>query len=171
MTKKKKNSELVLKLIREAEQLIILNKYKESELILNEVLSLDDNNPEGHYLLGEALCKQQYFARSVEHLKRANSLLPDHPRILYLLGWAIFMNGDPDSGRQFLYSALKKLPHDIQIICDLAVLENQQGNTDEAIGYATLAMKIEPQNPMVQEVLMVINTTGKIRDQLKNKTN
>lgn len=128
-------------------------------------------NSEGHYLLGEALCKQQYFAKSVVHLKKANSLLPDHPRILHLLGWTTFMNGDPNLGRQFLCSALKKLPNDVQIICDLAVLENQQGNTNKAIEYATLAMKIEPNNPMVQEVLMVINAVGKMRDQLKNKAN
>ena len=77
----------VEKLVRKADQLMELNGYSEAKVILEKVLEKDSENVEAHYLLGEVLSKQNDFSSAVNHLKKALSLLPGHPRILHLLGW------------------------------------------------------------------------------------
>lgn len=37
------------------------------------------------------------------------------------------MNGDTELGRKLIKQALERIPDDIQILCDLAVLETRQG--------------------------------------------
>ncbi len=156
-----------IKQIRKAEVLLEKASYKEAEKILREVIKVDTTQVEAYYLLGEALCKQTQFPESVVMLERANKLLPGHPRILHLLGWALFMNGNPNKGRELLLKALILEPDDIKIICDLAVLENQTEHSDKAVEYATLANKIAPDDPMVQEVQAVTLMIKEMRSKIK----
>jgi cytochrome c-type biogenesis protein CcmH/NrfG len=160
----------IAKLILKAETLLENASYKAAEHVLREVIKEDDTQVEAYYLLGEVLCKQTQFSESVTMLEKANKLQPEHPRILHLLGWAIFMNGDPSRGRELLLKALILEPDDTKIICDLAVLENQTENSDKAIQYATVAQRIAPEDPMVQEVLMVTNMMKDLRSKV-NKSN
>ncbi len=151
-------------LLRKAEKLIGACNYQDAELLLNQVLEENSDETEGHYLLGGVLCKQSKFSLAVDHLKKALYLSPGHPRVLHLLGWAIFLNGDPDSGRKLILQSVEKLP-DAQAYCDLAVLENQQGNYDKAMEYALKTKEIEPENETVQEVIGVITFCRKLREQ------
>ena len=160
----------VEQLVREAEKLIEIEDYQNAEILLNQVLEENPNNAEGHYLLGETLCKKENFSSAVDHLRKALLLLPEHPRILHLLGWVTFMNGDPDSGRKFMLLSLEKLP-EVQTYCDLAVLENGQGNFEKAMEYALKAREIEPDSQMVQEVIEAIRYFKMLREQLTDKMN
>jgi len=170
MPKKITSKNKVEQMVREAEKLMEINDYQNAEILLNQALEENPNSAEGHYLLGEALCKQENFTLATEHLRKAFSLLPGHPRILHLLGWATFLNGDPDSGRKFMLLSLEKLP-ETQTYCDLAVLENGQGNSKKAMEYALKAKEIEPDSKMVQEVIEAINYFKMIRGQIISKTN
>lgn len=158
-------------LLKTAEKFIVLDRYVDAEAILLKAMQIDSSNPECHYLLGEALCKQGRFRESVKSLKKADLFLPNHPKIWHLLGWATFMNGDSQSGRKLLKSSLKQLPSDVSILCDLAVLENQEANSEEAMNYALKAIELEPENPMAQEVFQVVTTVSKIRSELTKKIN
>jgi len=160
----------VEKLVRKADQLMELNGYSEAKVILENVLEKEPENVEAHYLLGEVLSKQNDFSSAINHLNKALSLCPGHPRILHLLGWATFMNGNPDLGREFLLLSLTKLP-EVQTYCDLAVLENKQGNFEKAMEYANKAKVIEPENKMVREVIGVITYFRKLRQQLSSEIN
>jgi len=170
----KKNKKLsknkVGQLVREAEKLIKADNYQNAEILLNQAVEENPNNVEAHYLLGEVLSKQDNFSLAIEHLRKALFLFPEHPRILHLLGWVTFMNGDPDSGRELLLLSLEKLP-EVQTYCDLAVLENGQGNSEKAMGYALKAKEIEPESEMVQEVIEAINYFKMLREQIANKMN
>lgn len=139
--------------------------------MLKKILTLDDTNPEVYYFLGEALCKQEHFSESVKMLQKADTLLPNHPRILHLLGWATFLNGDPASGRKLLLLSLKKLPTEISTLCDLAVLENEDGNGEKAKELAQRALSIDPTNSMAQEVFQVVSFVNNLRDEQKKPTN
>lgn len=118
-----------------------------------------------------ALCKQRKFPQSLDALTKANKLLPQHPRIIHLLGWAVFMNGDADRGRKLMKQALKTIPLDVQMLCDLAILEIQQGNGKEAKEYAVKANEIDPSNHLAQEVFMKVVAFDKERARLIRNTN
>ena len=169
MTVAKKNK--VKGLLREAEKCLILGENPDAETISRQIIELEPNNSEAHYFLGEALCKQGKFQESVDTLKKANKLLPNHPRITHLLGWAIFMNGDVELGKKLIKQALERIPDDIQILCDLAVLETRQGNGDLAKEYALRAFKIDAIHPLVQEVFKTVVHFYKKRTKLTTKIN
>jgi len=161
----------VKKLLIEAEKHLILGENHNAETISRQIIELEPNNSEAHYFLGEALCKQGKFQESVDSLRQADKLLPDHPRITHLLGWAIFMNGDVELGRKLIKQALERIPDDIQILCDLAVLETRQGNGDLAKEYALRAFEIDAIHPLVQEVFKIVVHLDKERTRLIRKIN
>ena len=115
------------------------------------------------------MCKQELFEESITELEKADALLPDNPKISQLLGWAIYMNGNPKKGRGLLIKALKQIPGDVSILCDLAVLENQQEDDEKAEEYAVEAIKKDPNNPMAQDVLQNIMRFSKLRKLIKEK--
>lgn len=171
MQRKKILVDEVEQLVRKAENLIMeKDDYTTAAEILEQVLNKDSENIEAHYLLGESLSKKDNFGLALEHLRKALSLSPEQPRILHLLGWVTFMNGDPDSGRKFMLMSLEKLP-EIQTFCDLAVLENGQGNSEKAMEYALKAKEIEPASGTVQEVIEAIKYFKMVRDQITSKIN
>lgn len=161
----------VKKLLIDAEKCLILGENPDAETISRQIIELEPNNSEAHYFLGEALCKQGKFQESVDTLEKADKLLPNHPRIIHLLGWAIFMNGDVELGRTLIKQALTKLPDDIQILCDLAVLETRQGNGDLAKEYALRAFEIDAVHPLVQEVFKAVVYFDKERTRLTKNIN
>lgn len=160
-----------MRLIRQADKLLFLNEYKRAELLLNEAIKYEDQNPEIYYLLGEVYCKQGKFYESVVMLKKSLALLPSNPQILHLLGWTTFMHGDVKKGRELLKQALEQLPRDVSTLCDLAVLENQQQNEKKAKSYILRAREIDPSNPLVQEVFQTVLHFGNLRSRLKKKIN
>lgn len=158
-------------LLLQAEKALILNQYSHAKKILLSVIELDDKNPEAYYLLGEVYCKTNWFKESVQCLEKANRLLPNNPRIFHLLGWAVFMNGDTKQGRQLLLKALKTLSEDISILCDLAVLENQQFNYEMAEKYALCALEIDPNHPQAQEVFQATQMFKRLSSLRKREAN
>lgn len=165
------NKEKVKKLLQTAEKNLILGENLNAETISRQVIKIDPNSSEAYYFLGEALCKQGKFQESVNSLKQADKLLPNHPRIIHLLGWAIFMNGDVDLGRNLIKQALERIPEDVQILCDLAVLETRQGNSEIAKGYILKAYAIDPIHPLVQEVFKTVVHFDKERTSLTKNIN
>lgn len=161
----------IKKLLIIADGLLEGNQYDEAEIVLNKVMALDENNAECLYNLGEVYCKQERFEDSIRVLKKANALLSNNPRILHLLGWATFMNGDARRGRDLLLIALKKLPNDLMILCDLAVLENQQGNGKKSEEYALAALGVHPDEPRAQEVFAAVTFFNKLRENIYKKDN
>ena len=161
----------IKRLLQEAEKCLILGENLGAERISKQIIELDPRNPEAYYFIGEALCKQGKFQESVDSLKQADKLLPGHPRIIHLLGWAIFMGGDVELGRNLVKQALKKIPDDVQILCDLAVLETRQGNGEVAKEYALKAFEIDAVHPLVQEVFKTVVHFDKERTRLTRKIN
>jgi len=108
------NKSKVKNLIKQADSSLELARWEEAEKILRQVIKFNQKNPESYYLLGEALCKQERFIESISFLSKADKLLPNNPRILHLLGWTHFMNGNPNIGRELMEKAHYIFPEDIQ---------------------------------------------------------
>jgi len=161
----------VKKLIKQADKCLELTQWEEAEKILRQVLKVDQKNPEIYYLLGEALCKQERFIESIDTLSKADKLLPNNPRVLHLFGWTHFMNGNSNVGRKLMEKAHYIFPEDIQILCDLAVLENKEENYNQALIYINEALKIDPMNEMAKEVLQVTLYLKESNSKQRNKSN
>jgi Tfp pilus assembly protein PilF len=81
------------------------------------------------------------------------------------------MNGDSVLGRKFIVEAHQLLPEDIQILCDLAVLENKEGNEIRAKQHIQKALIIDPDNEVAREVFQAILYFGNLRKKLLKKVN
>jgi len=158
-------------LIRKAEKFIERAAYPEAELLLKDAIELDATNPEGFYLLGEALCKQQKFGESIVSLEMADTLLPKNPEIIHLLGWASFMNGSIDEGRKLMELSLHQMPDEPRFLCDLAVLEMRENNNDTAFEYAKKAIDNDPNDPMAMEVFQIVSQVWRVRNAYTNTVN
>lgn len=158
-------------LVRKAEELLISDQYIKAKNLLLEALEKDPNNPEAYYLLGDALCKLHRFKDAIIVLQKADRLLPKHPRIYHILGWAIFMNGDIPAGRAFMEVILNTEPNNAELLADLAVLEMKAGNFNKSQEYIARAKKIAPNDETVLEVEMVIDKMKRLSEQAKRKPN
>ncbi len=156
-------------LIEKANTLMEDNRYNEAEPLLLVAIKHNVKNPEAYYLLGEVYCKQQRFKESIDILRHADTLLPNHPEILHLLGWALFMSGNIVDGRSFMTITLKSNPNDIRLLCDLTVLEMQAQDYLKAREYARTAMNLAPNDEMVQEVNTVLDHMYQLKKSLPNK--
>jgi len=63
------------------------------------------------------------------------------------------------------------LPKDIQILCDLAVLENKEGNEEKAKKFISKALEIDSTNQTAQEVYKAILFFNQLRSEYKKKIN
>jgi len=161
--------EKIKQLLRTAEACLIHNQVDKAEAISRQVIAIDHDNVEALYFLGEALCKLRKFQESLKVLKQANKLSPHHPRITHLVGWVMFMNGYINLGRDYIQKSLKALPYDVQILCDLAVIEMSQDKGKEAKEYALKALEIDPTNPLTQEVFQKALSFDNARTRSKKK--
>jgi tetratricopeptide (TPR) repeat protein len=149
---RQKKTKDVSSLIQKANALMEINKYDEAEPLLLVAMKHSPMDPEAYYLLGEVFCKQERFIEAITILQKADGLMPEHPKILHMLGWAMFMGGDPDQGRTYMTRALDKDAEDIQLLCDLAVLEMNGKEYQKAKEYVVTAKTIAPMDEMVLEV-------------------
>lgn len=162
-------SKNISRIIKNIEALMEVGEYNKARGCLTKLIKKDQKNPEPHYLLGECFCKLRKFDQAITELHLANSLLPDNPLILELLGWTFFMSGDSKTGREFMEASLALAPNEIQTFCDLAVLEMKEGN-EKAIGYAEKALEIAPDDEMVKNVFIAVNKFLRARKQFNNKS-
>jgi Flp pilus assembly protein TadD len=144
------------RILENIEDLIVAGEYAYAKKYLLKVIQKDINNPEAHYLLGDVYCKLGEFILAIEEEEIANNLFPNNPKIIHLLGWAHFMNGNIATGRKYMESVLLVNPDDAYLLCDLAVLEMRAGN-EKALEYVEKARTISPNDSLIQETYFVAN--------------
>ena len=81
------------------------------------------------------------------------------------------MNGNSNVGRKLMEKAHHIFPKDIQILCDLAVLENKEGNESQSLLFVNKALEIDPTNEMVKEVYQATLYFKELRSKIKNTIN
>lgn len=81
------------------------------------------------------------------------------------------MSGDDDNGKELMKMALKKLPNDADILRDLAAAEMKGLNFQKDIKYIKKALKLDPDDPLSQEVFLMASEYGRLWSKYKNKIN
>ena len=134
-----------------------LRKFKRAEKALLQSIKTNPRSANAHYLLGFLLSIEQRWTVSVEELKKADRLFPNHPEILRCLGWS-FYNQNRQSARGIaLLERSKSLnPKDPNILCDLGACYLNSSNFDKAEELFRQAIEINPHSEQANECRMFL---------------
>jgi tetratricopeptide (TPR) repeat protein len=118
----------------------VLDRYKDSPL---EESSL-------YYYIGQAYGSKGDYAKALDNLKKASTLMPSNTLYLSSLAETENKTGDIRNAEKYYRDALKLNPNDPYVLNNLAYLITENGgNLDEAL---TLAQKSKQQLPKFNEV-------------------
>lgn len=128
-----------------------LREIKKAEKALQHAMKLNPKSANGHYLLGFLFSLQHKWTSSVEELRQADDLFPNHPEILRCLGWAIYNCNRQTQGIAVLERSKTLSPNDVNIICDLGVCYMNSQKIEEARKAFGKVMELAPDSEQAQE--------------------
>jgi tetratricopeptide (TPR) repeat protein len=117
-------------------------------------IELNPESERAYYLLGFAYSVAQDWDQAVSALRQAVALNPDEAEYYRVLGWALFNQDQANQeGLELLEQALNMAPTHIPILTDLAMVQSQAQNFDQALIYARRAVELAPSDPMARDIL------------------
>lgn len=139
-----------------AELLIMERDSLEAEKHLLIAIELNPGEANYHQQLGSLFSYMDRFEDAVVQLKKSLDLRPDHPQTMHLLGWAVFMSGDHQKGRQILEQALALDECDASILNDLAVCLVEMRLYKEALINLDRALELDPHNQLLESYRQMV---------------
>lgn len=136
-----------------ADNELSLGFFARAEKAAKQVIEVDKDSCNAHYILGFIASHEERFADSVRELKKANSLEPNDPEILRCLGWSLFASGAAIEGIVTLERALNLEPDNPLILCDLGVVYLRDKQYAKAISLLRRALEVDPRNDRARECL------------------
>ena len=119
---------------------------------VKKAIKLKPENPGYRYILGFAYSYRGQWDKAIPEFEIAVKNEPDNGEYLRGLGWAIYESGDVPKGLAHLEKANLLAPDNANILTDLAVAYLSSANIDKAREYAGRAVRIDPANPVAQNV-------------------
>lgn len=132
-----------------------LERYDRALAAAKQVIALDPESCEGHYVLGFIASHEERWEAAVDSLRKANRIDPNNPEILRCLGWAIFSGGNPTEGVVTLERSLNLEELNPLTLCDLGVVSLQLKEFSKAKALFRRALELDPENVRVRECLEV----------------
>ena len=139
-----------------AEMLYDQNRPAEAETeFRNAITASMTNNDRGlaHDSLARFLIRLKRYDEGVAELKVATELLPENPQTQYFYGVALNSLGRFPEALPYLEKAHQLAPYHLEYLTGLATVCRDAGKTDLALKYAREALKIEPENPQLQQLV------------------
>jgi predicted CXXCH cytochrome family protein len=115
-----------------------------------------------HHALGLALIRQKETDRAVAELKRAAGLEPSSARYAYVYGVALHSNGDASEAIRVIEDALRRHPHDHDLLTALAMFRRDAGNLEAARHAAERLVEAFPSDPVGRGLLVELGA-GDVR--------
>lgn len=138
--------------ILEAEIMQRLNQWDASIKLLNDAIELDPESGRLYNLRGYAYLNKDDAKNAKEDFDRAIQLddLPSAHRnlVLYML-----MDGDGQGGINYLLNRIRTDPHDVENWILMGDLMKKGGHDEKARTYYEQALKMDPDNDYVKELL------------------
>jgi predicted CXXCH cytochrome family protein len=103
--------------------------------------------------LARFLIRQKRYDEGVAELKIATELLPNNAQTQYFYGVALNSLGRFPEALPYLEKAHQLAPYHLEYLTGLATVCRDAGKMDMALKYAREALKIEPRNPQLQQLL------------------
>jgi predicted CXXCH cytochrome family protein len=135
-----------------------LNRDDEGEQLLNDALEKHPDLPAVHYALGLLLVRKQQTLEAMKHLENAAKLEPGNSHYSYVYGVGLNSSGEPEKAVQFLIEALERHPYDRNILYALSTINQELGNTLEALKYAERLIEYYPNDPAYQQLLVFLQS-------------
>ncbi len=123
---------------------------------LLRAIELNSKSSNAHYLLGFLFSIKEDWKNSVEELKQADEIAPNHPEILRCLGWAVYNSNRRGQGISILERSRNLSPFDPNILCDLGVCYMNSIQYEKAEEVLKMALKIDPNSDQARECLKVL---------------
>lgn len=143
-----------------ADNELSLGRYDRAELAAKQVLALDTESCNAHYILGFIASQDERWTDSVRELKEANRLEANDPEILRCLGWSLFSSGESIPGLVTLERALNLDDQNPLILCDLGVVCLKMKQFAKAISLLQRALEIDPMSDRAKECLDMARRIG-----------
>ena len=129
---------------------------RQLDLAENHIKKAIDCSPDNagyHYILGFTYSIQNQWDNAIREFEMAVDKEPNDSEYLRGLGWAIHHAGDKAKGLAYLHKAIDLAPTNVNILTDLAVAYMSDLQFHKARKYAETAVRIDPDNKMVRELL------------------
>jgi len=139
-----------------AEMLDGQNRPAEAETEFRNAISsamTDNDRGLSHDSLARFLIRQKRYDEGVGALKTATELLPENPQTQYFYGVALNSLGRFPEALPYLEKAHQLAPYHLEYLTGLATVCRDAGKTDLALKYAREALKLEPDNPQLQQLV------------------
>lgn len=111
------------------------------------------NDAYANYEYARALVRKDNRGSALEHAEKANALLPNHPKFVFLLGRLYLDIGLYEHAAPLLRQALHKLPHDILVQWAMADFLVSIGDGKTAVGHYQAALELCPDEDQSGELL------------------
>lgn len=147
-----------------ADNLLSLNKIKESEKTIKYIFTLTDDSYTANYIYWFLLSKKWMFHESVMYLDKANKLRQNNAEILRCLWWSLFMASDKKRWLLILERARNLFPSDVMILCDLAVCYLDLHEDEKAINTLIKASEIDPNDERVIKTMKMAYEIQKVKN-------
>ncbi len=120
--------------------------YVKAKLEFKNVLQIDPQDAEGHYMLGQIMEKEQNWRQAYALFLRAVELDPNHVGALTHLGRLYAMSGAPEKAIEAADKVLVQKPGDAAAMLLKGLAKARMGNKEDAIQDVESAMKVDSKN-------------------------
>ena len=131
-----------------AHQLIQLQRYKEAEKELRDILSLDPNRAEALALFAICQAEQNNIEEADRLIKQAISKEPDNDHFLYLQALFYLRQNNLKEAEKFIRNAISFQPHGADYFGLLASIKLSQKEWQQALDAADQGLAVDPDNLM-----------------------
>ncbi len=144
-----------------ADNYLSLDRLEEAKKAATHALMLHGGSYIAHFVIGFVASEQEQWDDAVVHFQTSNVGQPNNPEILRCLGWTLFHSGAQEEGVATLLRSLHLRQEDPAILCDLAACYLQLNNFDKSIHLLERAIRVDPSDHRVEELLGVAHRLKK----------
>jgi len=120
--------------------------YVKAKLEFKNVLQIDPNDAEGHFMFGQIMEKEQNWRQAYALFLRAVELNPKHVGALIHLGRLYAMSGAPEKAIEAADKVLVQKPGDPAAMVLKGLAKARMGNKEDAIQDVEAAVKVDSGN-------------------------
>jgi len=125
----------------------------QAEPLLRRAVALAPESAEAHQALGLLLVRLRRPDEALEVLETSARLAPDRSRFAYVYGVALSSVGREDDALTVWANALRRHPHDAQLLVALVTTHRDAGHFGRALGYARVLDALRPGDQALQGLL------------------
>jgi pentatricopeptide repeat protein len=155
-----KEEETVAKHLQNARNYIANNEFKVAVIELKNVVQLNPQNDEAHFLLGETYMKLDQVSSAAQSYISAVTANPNNLKAQLKLGQLLLAAKQTMQAKKAAKLILEKVPNDIDALRLLSAVQLQENNAPEAIKTLQKAVDVAPQDTTLRLFLAYLSAAS-----------